>query len=294
MQFYIIGIIFAITAGIANFMGQILQKKAINDVKIGDEVSMKIVVKKPLWITGLLFIIILTTVFGGLAQNFIGPALIPGLFSSGFIVLAIGSVKILNEKLKKEEWFAMFMLICGIVLVSLSGLSIEPDINRFHDAPFVTRIIVSSLILLLLWFLFFYGGRKLKKLKAAVMALGCGMPFSLGNIWMFSMVISIGQIFNGEINSFNMTIFAVSVFILGITQILGLVHFSKTLAAGNASIVVPIQQIPQQIMPVIIYFVIFALPSPFPASYFFISGGVLLIVSAGFFLGKRHSSMENS
>ena len=292
MKFYIIGVIFAITAGIVNFMGQIFQKKAINDVRTDDEVSMKIVIKKPLWIIGLLFFVIVTPVCGALAQNFIGPALIPGLFSSGFIVLAIGSIKILDEKLKKEEWFAMFMIVCGIVLVSLSRLSIETDINRFRDASFLTRIIISSIILIFLWLLLFFGGKKLKKHKAVVMAAGCGMPFSLGNIWMFAMVISMGQILNGGINSFNITVFSVSVFILVFSQTLGLVHFNKALATGNASIVVPIQQIPQQIMPIIIYFVIFALPPPFPTSYFFISVGIVLIISAGFLLGRRHTSME--
>jgi len=285
---YFLGVILAMSAGIANFMGQILQKKAINDVRVGDELSMKNVVKKPLWILGLLCIVVFTTVLNGFAQNYIGPALIPGLFSSGLIVLAIGSVKILGERLKKEEWFAIFLIISGIVLVSLSRLSIETDLERFKDTAFVIRLSGASIILVILWLTFFYGGKMLKKHKAIVMAIGSGLPFALGNIWMFALVDSLGRLIGGGFNVFNGAVFAISSFVMASTQVLGLVHVSKTLAAGNASIVVPMQQLPQQIMPVITFFVIFALPSPSPGSYFYISGGILLIIIAGFLLGKRH------
>lgn len=35
-----------------------------------------------------------------IAQNLIGPALVPGLMAAGLIVLAIGSVKIIGETLR--------------------------------------------------------------------------------------------------------------------------------------------------------------------------------------------------
>jgi len=292
MQMYVLGVFFAISAGIANFMGQIFQKKAINDVRVGDDVSMKNVVKKPLWIIGLLCIVAFTTVLNGFAQNFIGPALIPGLFSSGLIVLAVGSVKILGERLRKDEWFALFMIIGGIVLVSFSRLSIETDLERFRDTAFVIRLSIASAVLITLWLTLFYGGKTMKKHKAIVMAIGSGMPFALGNIWMFALVDSLGELLSGGFNAFNGAVFSISSFLMASTQILGLVHVSKTLAAGNASIVVPMQQLPQQIMPVITFFVIFALPSPSPVSYFFMSGGILLIVTAGFLLGKRHINLD--
>jgi len=290
MQIYLLGVLFAISAGIANFMGQILQKKAINDVRKNDDVSMKDAVKKPLWIIGLLCIVAFTTVFNGFAQNFIGPALIPGLFSCGLVVLAIGSVKILGESLKKEEICALFMIICGVVLVSLSRLSIETGLERFRDNGFVIRLSIASAILITLWLTLFYGGRKMKKRKAAVMAIGSGLPFALGNIWMFALVDSLGELLSGNASIFSAAVFAVSAAIMASTQIIGLVHVSKTLAAGDAGIVVPMQQLPQQIMPVITFFVIFALPSPSRGSYFFISGGIVLIAAAGFLLGKRHSN----
>jgi drug/metabolite transporter (DMT)-like permease len=290
---YFIGVVLAIGAGISNFLGQVLQKKAINDVKIGDEVAMKKVVKKPLWILGILCVVVFSAVLSMFAQNYIGPVLTPGLCAAGLIVLAIGSVKILGERLKKEEWIAVVMVIAGVALVAASKLSINTDLDRFKDIDFVIRLSVASAILIALWLGLFYGGKKLKKHKSIVMAIASGMPFALGNIWMFAIVNSVGELFAKNFSGFNIAIFFISGILMGATQILGLVHVSKTLATGNASIVVPIQQIPQQLMPIITYFAIFALPAPSSASYFFISGGIVLIVVAGFLLGKRQAALEN-
>lgn len=290
---YILGVILAISAGVANFMGQILQKKAINDVKVGDEVEMKKVVKKPLWIIGLLCVVIFTAVLSMTAQNFIGPALTPGLFAAGLIVLAFGSVKILGEKLKKEEWIAVIMVVAGIALVAASKLSIDTGLERFTDTGFVIRLSVASAILIALWLGLFYGGKKAYKNKSIIMSIGSGMPFALGNIWMFAMVDSIAELFAGHLSGFNFLIFAISGILMASTQVLGLVHASKTLATGNASIVVPMQQLPQQIMPIITFFVIFALPAPSIGSYFFITGGIICIVAGGFILGKRQASLES-
>src|SRR5690554_1624241 len=102
---YFLGIICGMLAGIAGFLGQVLQKKAINNVLTKkDIVSMRDLLKNKLWLTGMGVVLVFTTTFTIIAQLFIGPALFPGLFATGFIVLAVGSVKILGEQLKKEEY----------------------------------------------------------------------------------------------------------------------------------------------------------------------------------------------
>ncbi|MDR2090078.1 MAG: hypothetical protein LBP62_00215 [Clostridiales bacterium] len=289
---FILGVFLTMAAGVSNFMGQILQKKAINDVKNDDKLSMKDVVKKPLWIIGLLMVVVLTMLFNMAAQNYVGPALIPGIFAVGLVALAIGSTKILGERLKTAEWIALAMVITAISMIALSGLVIEPDLNRFRDAGFVVRLSVSSAVLIALWLGLFYGGTKLKKHKAAVMSIGAGMAFALGNIWMFALANSAGAMFGGDFTWFNFAVFLVSGGVLGATQILGLVHVSKTLAAGNASLVVPMQQLPQQIMPVVTFFVIFSGTAPGIHSYFFMSAGIILITIAGFILGGRQGKLE--
>jgi hypothetical protein len=102
---YFLGILFAILSGLVNYFGQVLQKKAINDIKLKKgEAKMIDMIKNPLWILGLILAIVIAgIIFASLAQFYIGPALLPGLSSAGMIVLAIGSVVLLKEKLKKRS-----------------------------------------------------------------------------------------------------------------------------------------------------------------------------------------------
>jgi hypothetical protein len=65
----------------------------------------------------------------------------------------------------------------------------------------------------------------------------------------------------------------------------------RAFSEGNASIVIPIQQIPQQIAPVIIYFFIYNLAAP-TKSFFFLGVGIILVVFAGFILSRRQAELE--
>lgn len=289
---YFLGVLFAVLSGFCNFGGQILQKKAINDVlKADGKLDMKVLVKKPLWISGLLLIILINTVLLAFAQMYIGPALIPGLLASGFIVLGIGSVKLLGEKLTKVEIMAIAVLIVAIVLISMSKLSIDADLTRFNDSGFVIRIIIFSIIFTLLWFALFYGGKR-KKNKAVLMALGAGFPFIMNNVWMQPLFLSMTSLLSGEMVKLSLIVFFPSAAIMAYVNFMGIVHLQKAMAEGNASIVIPIQQIPQQVSPIIIYFLIYNLSAPSSYSYVFLLTGIAMIIFAGFILSKRQTKLE--
>ena len=81
------GVTLAILSGIAHNVGDLLQKKAVK------------LIRKPLWLMGFVIHMGLGTTFFLLAQVRLGPALIPGLMAFGMIVLVIGSLWILKERL---------------------------------------------------------------------------------------------------------------------------------------------------------------------------------------------------
>ena len=290
---YILGITFAIFAGLTNFFGQILQKKAVNNFKKEkSEVSMKDLVKNPLWLSGLFCTMIFSLVFLSLAQLYIGPALIPGLFASGFIVMGIGSVKILHEKLKKEEIIAIILIIIGIVLISLSKLSIDADIMRFRNASFLFRIILMTVVMFLIWYALFYGGKKLKK-KAIFMSMGTGFPFVIANFWYQPLMVSVESILSSNIIALYLVVFFVSAAILAYVNLFGMIHLQKAYAEGNASVVIPLQQIPQQLAPILIYFFIYAMRPPNTISYIYLFSSMVLIIIAGFLISKRQGELED-
>ena len=295
MQIYLLGVVLAVLAGITNFTGQILQKKAINDVSPENRGQlMKYLVKSPVWVTGLFLVIVVNVILIALAQSFIGAALIPGLTASGFIVLGIGSVKILGEKLRREEVLAICLLVLAIILISFSQLSIEGDLLRFKDDFFVKRIVAVSLIFLALWLGLFYRGKKRENAKALPMALGAGFPFIISNIWVQPLLISMGAIFANNFDSGVpvILVFTVATIIVIFSNLFGIIHFQHAMAESNASIVIPIQQIPQQLSPIVIYFFIYQLTVPGTSSYIYLFSGIVLVIFAGFILSRRQSELE--
>jgi uncharacterized membrane protein len=234
----------------------------------------------------------ISTVFLIVAQTTVGAALAPGLNASGFIVLAIGSVYILKEHLKAIEIIAIIILIAAITLIGFSQLSITANISIFSDINFDWRIGLYSLIFTGLWLGFYYWGKVAKKFKSLLLAIGTGFPFVVGNLWLQPMFYSIGPVFSGSANSYIWVVFLISVVIAVLSNCIGLIHYQFALESGNASIVVPIQQIPQQIAPIFTFYFIYSLSSPQPYSLAFLIIGIVMICIAGFLLAQRQASLE--
>ncbi|MHA1339179.1 MAG: hypothetical protein ACTSRZ_03850 [Promethearchaeota archaeon] len=291
---YIWGIISAIIGGISNFSGQLLQKKAINSLSEQTRESqlMKNLIKTPSWIVGIILNVALSGIFIIIAQILVGAALVPGLTSSGFIILAIGAAKILKENMKWNEYVAMILLVFAIIMISLSELSIHGTIDNFYNADFSISIAIWTVIFFALWFGCRYIGKKLKKQQSIFFALAAGFPFVLANLWMQPMINSIKALGNVPFDYTILVIFLASAGIELISSILGIVHFQFALNSGNASIVVPIQQAPQQFAPIIIFYLIYKLNSPHPLSLPFIISGMILIIIAGSILAKRQAELQ--
>jgi multidrug transporter EmrE-like cation transporter len=294
MVSYVEGIAFGILAGMLNFLGQVLEKKAINDTppEQRDKGLVKRLVRNRTWILGIICVIGFSTVFNLLGQATIGGTLMPGLGASGFIILAIGSVKILKESLKFFEIVAIILLMVAITLIGFSKLSIVGSLTYFTNGAFNVRLAFFTIGFTALWLGFFYPGRKAKKYKSILLALGTGFPFVVGNIWLQPFIISFATVLGGNASLSDWIIFLIAALITVFANLFGLGHYQYALNAGNASIVVPVQQIPQQIGPILIYFLIYQFAPPTAYSIYLLSVGIVLICIAGFFLGKRQATLE--
>lgn len=283
---YVVGIILALLAGVSTFLGQLLQKKVINTRQAnGLVLNMKVLIKTPLWFIGFLLSSIINAIIIMIAQGQIGPALTPGLLASGLIVLAIGSWIMLGEKLRLTDWAAILLIVGSIILISLSELSIAADESRFWNNSFVIKLVVYSIIILGLAYLSFFGGRRLKSKAALPMAISSGLCFGLATLWQALFVVAVQTI--GAANVSTIVFFIVSLILFVSITVLGIISSNKTFEIGDASIVVPFQQLPQQIMPILTFFVIFALPAPSNNSYYFMFSGVLILIIAMFLLSKK-------
>lgn len=288
---YIIGVVLAILSGVLNQSGQLLQKKAVNNLPetVRQTKFMRTLLKNPLWITGFVLSIGCGTACFMMAQNYIGPALVPGLMASGLIVLALGSVWMNGESLDAFEILGIFLMIAGIALLGLSGLSISGDvvIASIAQSATITRITIFSLTLVTLWIIIHFISLKSGARKGIVMGISNGFPFSLSNFWISPLIAVIFVVMGGKGTTGQVIIFIIASIVLVMSNVIGMWQTQECFRYGQASNIIPIQQVPVQIAPVLVYFYVFALKAPNSASVAYMLSGVALIIISGFLLGRR-------
>lgn len=288
---YWIGVFLAILGGFSHYLGLILEKYVIN--KMPDEAKlMKTIIKEPLWLFAIFIRFGTGSILFIFAQIMIGPAIIPGLMASGLILLAIGSIKILDEKLNCMEIVAIIVMIIAVTFIGLSGLSIEISEENLLNLPFLIRMSISTGILALIAMVFQIIQGKIPHFKAILLALISGLMLSLNNFWITPFIWSLGNMFGGYFYIETFLLFIVSSAILIMANIFGVIKMSQGFKSGRASFLATIQNIPVQLTPSILYFFVFMMtPSRIMSIILFILG-VALIISSSFILQKRQAQIE--
>jgi len=290
-SFYLLGVFLAILSGSINNIGLVFQKKVVNDVP-PEAKFFRSLVKKPLWVTGLLMELAIGSVFFMIAQIFIGPALIPGLMAFGLIFLAIGSVKIVGETLKKEEIIGIIIIIIGIFLLGLSQLSIDIANIDILAIDLVLNMTIFTIILFSGTVICEILQRKIEKLKGILLAISSGFQFSLTNFWIAPLMAVIAHVFGGNATIGEFFMFLACAVILILASIIGIMKIQQSFQVANASRMIPIQQVPIQITPVLAYFFVFTLMPSTIFSIVYVILGVSLIVVSSFLLAKRQAQLE--
>lgn len=293
---YLLGVSLAILCGVLINGGLLCQKKVINEVpkEAREKRFMRTLLKNPLWVTGFLVEFIGGAVTFMLAQNYIGPALVPGLMATGFIVLVVGSIRILGETLSGTEYLGIFLLILGVALLGLSALGIQSETVRaaLADPDTIFRIVVFTVAMIVLWGLTHLAALRSKGRKGVIMAFSNGFPFGLSNFWIAPLLAVIWIVLGGKGTTDQIVIFVAACIIMVVTNLLGIRQTQEAFKFADAHNVIPVQQVSVQIAPILYYFSVFSLNPPSGKSVVYILTGVLLIVVSGFFLGRRQAELE--
>ncbi len=290
-SFYLIGVFLAILSGSINNVGLVLQKKVVNEVP-PEAKFFRSLVKNPIWITGILMEVAIGSVFFMIAQIYIGPALIPGLMAFGLIFLAIGSVKIVGETLKKEEIIGIILMITAIFSLGLSELSVDITGINILALNLVLNMTIFTIVLFLGTFICEILQRKIEKLKGILLAISSGFQFSLTNFWIAPLMAVIAHVFGGNATLGELFLFIACAIILIAASIIGTMKIQQSFQVANASRMIPIQQVPIQITPIIVYFFVFTLMPPTILPIIYVIIGVSLILLSSFLLAKRQAQLE--
>jgi len=291
IEFYWLGVFLALLAGSTTQLGSVFQKKAVNEISKESE-FMKSLVKRPTWLLGVILSFGVSSIFFLAAQTMIGPALIPGLMSFGLIVLVLGSIKIVGEKLKLEEIIGILLMITGTLLLSLSQLSIDLIETNLLEFGLIIRITIFTVVIVFLSLLCHVFQKKNDRFKGILLAILSGFMFALSNLWVSQFIGTITEVFSGSFNMAQLIMCIIAAIILIFANVFGLTTIQLAYRVGQASNMVPIQQVPTLLVPIGIYFIVFLEIPPNIFSIFFLISGVIFIMISSFLLGKRSAKME--
>ncbi len=240
----------------------------------------------------LLQIVIGGLVFYFIAIIFIGPAIVPGLMSVGLIVLALGSVKMLKERLGKEEIIGILLMIGGVSLLGLSNLSIDVSTFNILNSGFIFRIVVFTIVVLSLAILFEILRRKHEQFKGLLMAIEAGLILSLNTVWASPGTTVVTHVIDGIIINEEVIFGIIIGIILLCIVAIGITIGQISLKYGQANILAPLTSVPIQAIPVISFFTVFLSTPPNILSIIFMIIGFTLIIISSFLLTKRQTKLE--
>lgn len=292
---YLLGVSLAVASGLLNNVGSLLQKKVVNDIpqEAREKRFFRTLVRNPLWFTGLVLQLVFGSIFFMAAQLYIGPALIPGLMATGLIVLAVGSVWLIGESLRAQETAGILALMAGIAMLALSGLVIDVPSYDFLDPGFITRIAVFTAGLAILMLVFSVLRHRWSRTAAVSLAVISGLCFAMSNYWIGVLMGTISNVFEGTSVIPELILFGGSSAILVLTNIFGISTLQTAYKTGQVNLLIPIQQVPVQTTPGLVYLLVFLLPPPDLLSVILFFSGVALIIVSSFLLARRQVAIES-
>jgi drug/metabolite transporter (DMT)-like permease len=285
---YWLGVALAIVSGLFNNYGTVLQKKAVNEIPEGERLLHR-AIRSPVWLVGLAMQFVLGTAAFMAAELYIGPALIPGLMALGLILLAFSSVRMNRERLGTGEYGGIALMIAAIAALGWSGLSIDLPGTDLLDKGFLIRSALFSAVLFIAILACEAIQRAYERTRGIALSVLSGLMFSLANFWIAPLMGVAAQAAGGAAGLRHWILFGFSSAVLIATNVVGITSLQTAYRYGQASNLIPIQQVPIQLTPVLVYFLVF---SKIPAGFgplILMAAGILGIVASSFLLGKRQA-----
>ena len=290
---YGVGVALAIVSGFVHNIGILLQKKVVNQIAADRQHFFARLIRHPLWLAGFIIHMGLGSALFLLAQVWLGPALIPGLMAAGLVVLILGSIWILEERLGAAEITGIFLLVAAITLLGLSRLTIDVEEFDVLARGFVLRSALFSSVITALILILEILAKRMTRYRGSVLAVSSGLFYVLSDFWVGPFMGAVLRIFKGNFAFPVIALFTAGSAILVITNMFGIAKLQLAFRVTNATLAIPIQQIPIQTAPALVYLAVFRLSAPYTASLLMFCLAIVLIIVSTFVLARRQGMMED-
>ena len=258
MSNYVLGITMTLLGTAINNFGLVLQKWRINrrissvgTKTVNPDISkpqapspdavtdLKGYLRDPWWILGILMQVIFCVPFYFLALEYIGLTLAQPLSNAGVIFLVMGLVFGVKERLRPIEIGGMVLLILGMVLVGMGGVTGEITLASFLSPPAQQAFWLMNIFLLVFCVI---GGLciwKIPRIRVMALALLSGCFYALVSIGSQIVVIVLDDLSSGI--SIILLIYGIIAFLLG--TIFAILCTQEAFKRSQAVNIIPFSQL---------------------------------------------------
>jgi drug/metabolite transporter (DMT)-like permease len=250
MAVAILGILSMLTGAAINNLGIVLQKRQVNlrsgrgDKRQVSDIGLFL--RDPVWVLGIVMQTLLIWPFFLYALDTIGVTLAQPLSNSGIIVLVLGLVYFLGEKLKRTEALGVVLLVLSMISIGLGGVSgditqqsvLNPE-SSMQLGYLVMCVLVLSAILAALSAIVF-------RVQIVTLGLLSGSCYAIVSISMQVFIVSLEDLSQ---------IPAVLMFTLGLVgtvlgTVFGILTTQEAFKRGRGVNIIPFMQITMNLIPI--------------------------------------------
>ena len=287
---YMIGIWAAIMAGIVFNVGLLIQKIALTKTNKLEKLLPQLI-RNPLWIMGFILQFFMGSPLNMLAQIKIGPALIPGLMTTGLLVLTYGAVRFTGESFRFLDFVGVMLVIFSVAFIGLSGLNVDLKSSMQKNPEILWRLVLMNAAIIAISVFCHFAQKKFENTRSYIRIVNSGLLLSLSNLWLGILLIQCSLVFNGRVTATNIILLLVSSAMVMAGSMLGILETQRALLIGEVSKLIPMQYAPVQIIPVVSFYWVFMQQSPTKFALPLVGAGIFFVL-VGALLLARYQNFE--
>jgi drug/metabolite transporter (DMT)-like permease len=291
---FVLGIAAALASASAINLGFVAQKLAVARSAPGPLFPR--LLRDRTWMLGILLQVALGAPLNIAAIGLLGPALVPGLMAPGLVVLALAASRWGGERLGRRELVGIALVMAAVVAIGASGLRVDV----FAESPAAPALLARTAALAAAMAALALLGAAAAPLARrsgspssgpALLALASGSWLALSNLGIGVAQASAAWL-GREGGAPLAALLAASVATVALANLMAMALTQKAFVSGDASMVIPLQQVPAQVFPVLVFFLVYRPFRPSALSLVLVASGVALVLLGAWLLGREAGEFE--
>lgn len=283
---FILGMIAAVASATAINLGLVLQKLAVTGVGTGPLFPR--LLRDRRWLAGFGLQLLLGAPLNLAAVGLLGPALVPGVMATGLVVLALASSRWGGERIGPREALGIGAIMAAVAAIGASGLGVDVFARNPAGTELLGRSAAMAAAMVALGLLAPLAPSRSRGAegsggRAIALAVASGSWMSLSN---FSLGVAQGAVAwlgSGAAAAATLAVAALAVLA---ANVFAVAMIQGAFVSGKASAVVPVQQVPIQIFPPLVFFLVYAPFTPSALSLILVGTGIALVLVGAWLLAR--------